>query len=293
MTAAKNSDPAASAALLLAALLWSSAYVVMKWALGYFPPLTMIAGRMLAAGLVFLVAVPYFRRQVRYQRGDWKWFALMSLGEPCLYFVLETHALLYTTASQAGTISAILPVIVAFGAMLFLKEKMSARGWLGAGLAIAGVIGLTIGAEATETAPNPLFGNILEMCAMLCAAVYFLCARQLSSRYPSLFITAVQTWAGTLFFFPAFFMPGQGLPEAAPLSAWLSLVYLGVFVSIGAYGTFNYGLSRLNAGNAAIYVNLIPVFTLLMGVFILGESLTGLQYPAIGLVLYGLYISRQ
>jgi len=289
----RTSDPAASAALLVAALLWSSAYVVMKWALGYFPPLTMIAGRMLAAGLVFLVAVPHFRRQVRYHRGDWKWFALMCLGEPCLYFIFETYALTYTTASQAGTISAILPVIVAVGALLTLKEKMSARSWLGAGLAIAGVIWLTVGAEATEQAPNPLFGNFLEVCAMLCAAVYFLCARRLSSRYSSLFITAVQSWSGAIFFLPAFFMPGQGLPEAVPLSAWLSLVYLGVAVSIGAYGTFNYGLSRLNAGNASIYVNLIPVFTLLMGVFFLGESLTGPQYPAIALVLYGLYISRR
>ncbi|MDL2226434.1 DMT family transporter [Deltaproteobacteria bacterium OttesenSCG-928-M10] len=277
---------------MIASLLWASGYIVMKWGLDHFHPLCLIALRMLVGGLAFLWAVPWLKGKVKYQAGDWKWFAVMGLGEPCLYFIFEIYALTYTTASQAGTIAAIIPILVALGAFFTLGERMSARSWLGAGLAISGVVWLSLGAEATEAAPNPLWGNFLELCAVICASVYFLCARRLGRHYKPLLITAVQTWIGAVFYLPVLFIPGLGLPAEAPLIAWAGIVYLGLVVSLGAYGSFNFGLSRLNAGNATIYLNLIPVFALLMGVVFLGERLTLQQYPACALVLLGLFISR-
>lgn len=280
-------------ALLLSSLLWGSSYIVMKWVLGYFHPLGMIALRMLIASGCFLLFVPFFRGNVVYRQGDWKWFLLMALGEPCLYFIFETYAMLYTTASQGGAVAAILPVFVAVGAVLTLGEKLSPRGWAGAVLAIIGVIWLSVGAQSSETAPDPLWGNFLETCAMVFAAVYSLCARRLARSYSPLFITAAQTWAGAVFFLPALFLPGMGLPDSAPPLAWAGIVYMGTVINLGAYGMYNFGLSRLKAGAAAIYLNLVPVFALLMGVLILGEQLTLLQIPAFVLVLAGLYISQR
>ncbi len=289
----QSRDPAASAALLTASLLWASGYIVMKWGLEFFHPMSLAALRMLVGGLGFLFFIPCLRGKVRYRPGDWKWFALMAVGEPCLYFVFELYALTYTTASQAGTVVAIMPILVALGAVLTLKERLPANGWIGAALAIGGVVWLSLGAESTETAPAPLWGNFLEACAAVCATVYFLCARRLSAHYPPLLITAVQTWVGALFFFPAFFLPGMGLPESVPPVVWGAVIYLGLVVGLGAYGTFNFGLSRVKAGLASLYLNLIPVFALFMGVILLGESLTLMQYPACALVLVGLFVSRR
>lgn len=286
-------ESTASLALLLSALLWASSYIVMKWVLDYFHPVGMTALRMLLAGGCFLFFIPLFRGNVSYKRGDWKWFLLMAAGEPCLYFLFETYALTLTTASQAGAVAAILPVFVALGAAITLKEHMSRSGWIGAGLSIAGVLWLSLAAESSEKAPAPLLGNFLEACAMLFAAVYSLCSRRLSRTYPPLFITAVQSWIGALFFFPALFVPGVGLPRNVPPLAWAGLIYLGAFISLAAYGLYNFGLSRLKAGNASLYINLIPVFALIMGMVILGERLTLQQYPACALVLAGLFISQR
>lgn len=291
--AASTSELRARLALLLAALLWSSAYIVMKLVLEHFHPLSMIAVRMLTAALCFLLFIPYFRQRVVYVKGDWKWFALMALAEPCLYFVFETYALVYTSASQAGMVAAVLPVFVAIGATTFLKERLSAQGWIGAALAIAGVAGLSLGAEGTEKSPDPLLGNLLELAAMCFAAVYSICARRLARNYDPWFITAAQAWIGTLFFLPALFIPGMGLPDSAPPLAWAGIVYMGAVVSIGAYGMYNLGLSRMKAGSAAIYINLIPVFAVFMGFVFLNEVLSARQYLACGVVLAGLYISRR
>jgi drug/metabolite transporter (DMT)-like permease len=47
--------------------------------------------------------------RVTYQKGDWRWLALMGALEPCLYFRLEVNALRYTSAGQAGMVCALLP----------------------------------------------------------------------------------------------------------------------------------------------------------------------------------------
>ena len=109
-----------------------------------------------------------------------------------------------------------------------------------------------------------------------------------------MFITAVQAWAGVVFFFPALFLPGMGLPQggATPL-AWASIVYLGLGVSVGAYSLYGFSISRMPAARASMFMNLIPVFTLIFSMIILGERLAPSQYMASALVLGGVLISQR
>ena len=77
--------------------------------------------------------VPLFRivPKISYEKGD-IWLLLgMALMEPCLYFVFEGYALTYTSAGQAGMITATLPLLVGVAAFLFLGEKISTARWLG------------------------------------------------------------------------------------------------------------------------------------------------------------------
>jgi drug/metabolite transporter (DMT)-like permease len=70
------------------------------------------------------------------------------------------------------------------------------------------------------------------------------------------------------------------------------VLYLGVFVTIGAYGMYNYGMSKIPAGQASSFINLIPVLTLVMGLVLLGERLNPMQYAASALVIVGVYVSQ-
>ena len=71
----------------------------------------------------------------------------------------------------------------------------------------------------------------------------------------------------------------------------LAVVYLGTFITFGAYGCYNYSVSRIPASQAAGYVNLIPVFSVGLGMLVLGESLNMSQLLACGLVFIGVGIS--
>ena len=279
-------------ALVLAMLIWGSSFIAMKVALRAFDPMPVVLGRMLVASLVFLL---FWRRlrQVSYVRGDWKYLAFMALCEPCLYFLFEAHALRLTSASQAGMVTAVLPLLTAIAAGILLKEKITARTLAGFLLAMAGVVWLSLAGRITMNAPNPVLGNVLEFLAMVCATGYIVTMKYLTRRYSPLFITAFQAFCGAVFFLPVLFLPGTEIPARIPLVPSLAVVYLGTFVTMAAYGLYNYGTSKIPAGQASAFVNLIPVITLVMGRVLLKEAFTTQQFFASGLVLAGVFLSRQ
>ncbi|MBQ9406890.1 MAG: DMT family transporter [Desulfovibrio sp.] len=285
------------AALITAMIFWGSTFVALRVALTALSPEQTMAGRMLVACLAFL---PLWPRIVRALAANGHWLGLFLLGlcEPCLYFLCETHALQLTTASQAGMITALLPLLVALTAFVFLHERITKRMCLGFVLAVSGVAWLTLGAESGEKAVNPLLGNILECLAMCCAAAYTVLTRHLSRVYDAMSITAVQSVVGMMFFCLLVAVVPQeadrlGLGRAFPSwLPWACVVYLGGIVTFAGYGLYNFGVKRLSAGQAAAYVNLIPVFALLCGVLLLDESLLPGQYGGCALILTGVLLSQ-
>lgn len=281
-------------AAVVSTILWGGAYVAMKFALLSFHPMTMIFLLLVVSSVTFLSVLPAMLKKQHYVKGDWRIFLVLALCEPCFYFIFEGYALSLTSASQAGMLSATLPIIVGVFGYFLLKEKLSATAWAGCLIAIVGAIWLSLGAVADEHAPNPLLGNFLQVCAMLFAALYAICVRRLSRSYTPMFITATQAWVGLLFFSPVLFIPGMGLPEGgASLLSWLSIIYLGIGVSFGAYSLYGFSISRMSASRASMFMNLIPVFTLIFGMVILGERLTAAQCAASVLVLGGVIISQR
>ena len=68
--------------------------------------------------------------------------------------------------------------------------------------------------------------------------------------------------------------------------------YLGIVVTIGGYGMFNLALSRIEASRASVFVNLIPVFTVILAYLFLGEVLKPVELIASGVILCGVVISQ-
>ncbi len=216
----------------------------------------------------------------------------MALCEPCLYFIFEALALKNTSASQASVITTLLPLMVSVAAALFFAEKFDLRKKAGLGLAMAGAIGLSLGGEISVQAPAPLLGNFYEFLAMVCAAAYTIAIKKLTSRFSPLFLTAVQAWVGAIFFLPMLLLPAVPVPDTLLLKPTAAIIYLGLAVTIFAYGSYNYALSKMDAGKASIYVNLIPLFTMLLGWIFFKESFTLFQYLSGFLIFFGVGLSQ-
>jgi drug/metabolite transporter (DMT)-like permease len=281
----------AQGSLLLAMVLWGSSFVAMKYALMQLDSYVVVFGRMLVASVCFLPLLKTFRR-LTIQRKQLSIILAMGFCEPCLYFIFEAAALSRTTASQASIITSLLPPMVALCAAFFFKEKLTRRLLAGFALAAAGAVWLSLAAGSTETAPAPLLGNFLEFLAMVCATGYIILLKYLSRSLPTLFLTATQAFIGTLFFLPFLFLPQVHIPQSPDWSAIGAVFYLGTVVTIGAYGLYNYGVSKVPASQAAAAINLIPAFAIFFGYLLLGERLGIWQVFACLLVFAGVYLSQ-
>ncbi|MDP2562955.1 DMT family transporter [Psychrobium sp. 1_MG-2023] len=276
--------------LSVAMLLWASSFIALKVAFASYSPMFVIWARMMVAGACFVFFIKQFFN-FEYRAGDYKLLGLMALLEPCFYFVLEAEALLNTSASQAGTITAILPLLIAVIAFFTLGERITRRQLVGFLLAFAGVIGLSLGSEVTEDAPNPLWGNFLEFLAMCCAACYSVLLKRFSARYSPVFLTAFPAFVGIIFFTP--FMLLEPFPTHFDSFGAGAIIYLGAVVTLGAYLCYNYAIARVPVTIAGSFSNLIPVFTVLLAWLLLNETLTMSQLASCALVGVGVLISQR
>lgn len=279
--------------LLGAMILWASSFIALKIAFRGYDPMVVIFGRMLVGSVCFLLIGLRYRYSFSYRKGDYKLILFMAFCEPCLYFIFEAQAIIYTTASQAGMITAILPVLVMITATFFLDERTGLKGWIGAVFAVSGVIWLTLESTPQANAPNPMLGNFYEFLAMVCATGYTISMRKLTKRYSPFFLTAVQAFVGCTFFFPFLLLPDTVLPRTFEYMPTLAVFYLGAVVTLGAYCLYNYGIKYVSASKASSYVNLIPVFSVLFGWLILGETLSGYQFAAAAVVMIGVWLTQQ
>ncbi|MDX1810159.1 MAG: DMT family transporter [Sulfurospirillaceae bacterium] len=287
----KEIDWLAIGALCLAMMVWASSFIALKSAIGPIGPMSVIFGRMFLASICFLFFIKKFTK-MSFTKKDIKYLALMTIFEPCLYFIFEAHALKNTSAGQAGMITSMMPLITAVGAGIFLNEIITKKILIGSTLAVLGAIWLSLSSGTSAEAINPLLGNTLEFLAMICGAVYAIAARHLSSKFSAIFLTAIQAFIGAIFFFPFALWEYHTTTMHITFDAVLWVGYLGVFVTLGGYGMFNFALGRMEAAKASIYINLIPVFTLLLAFVILGEKLTFVEILASSIILVGVFISQ-
>ncbi|MFI3272257.1 MAG: DMT family transporter [Pseudomonadota bacterium] len=283
-------------AILGAVILWGGSFPATKFVLQYLDTAPLMWARTFVALMVML---PLMRR-VRPQRITKKDLPLllgMVICEPCLYFLCETRALQLTTSSQAGVISASLPLMLAFGGWLILKEKVSRFLWIGVAISCTGVAALTLVSSApTEAAPNPVLGNMLEIAAMACAAGSTICVSKLVHRkeapWNPVMLTIMQCGSGFLFF-------STGAMEVItefhtwPIALIGSVLYLGIGASLIAFILYHWSLSRLPASHVGCFINLIPVAAIFFGWLTLGEELSFAQAMAVLVIMAGVTLGSR
>ena len=277
--------------LLTAMMTWASSFIALKSAIGPMGPMSVVFGRMIVASLCFVYFIKSFTK-LEFTKKDVKYILLMTAFEPCLYFIFEAKALQYTTASQAGMITSMMPLMTAIGAGIALKEVIGKRLLTGSAIAVLGAIWLSLSAQSSENALNPLLGNTLEFLAMVCGAWYAIAIRYLSQRFSALFLTAAQAFVGAIFFLPLALWEYNTLEMHPTMETFGWILYLGVVVTIGGYGMFNLALSRIEASKASVFVNLIPVFTVFLAYLFLGETLNPTEMMASGVILFGVVVSQ-
>ncbi|MEE9616650.1 MAG: DMT family transporter, partial [Anaerolineae bacterium] len=177
-------------------------------------------------------------------------------------------------------------VIVPLMLALVWRERVGWGGWLGAGLAVAGLFLLSVQAEFR---PSPGDGWVL-VSAFLWASHVIAIGRITPGRDP-LRLALVQYFVCALLSLLAALVVERwrwdGLLLAGP-----AILYTGILSAGLGYTAQVVAQRRTTPGRAAIILSMEAVFAALFGNLLLGERLTPQQLLGCGLMLAGMLLAQ-
>lgn len=291
-SAGSRATTAAVASLVAATLFWGGNYVVGAAAVATVNPLALVLLRWLIALVPLLVLAQVL------ERPDWgaalrSWPRLLALATVGLtgYNLLLYAALEHTSSVNASLVNAFNPALISLAAVAVLRERLSGLAWSGTVLALGGVLVLLTRGDVTGLLHHGVGTGELLMVGAICAWTgYTLLGRTLGA-VPPVTATALQAALTVLVLAPLTVATGQ-LAWPTTSRAALALIFIGIFPSVLSYLLWNRALRRIPPGRAGVFLNLITVFTVVIGL-LRGQALTPAQVLGGLLVLAGVVLTQE
>lgn len=279
----------AALALVAASVIWGSSFVATKPLLDSVSPLSVATLRFAIAVAVLWPLVLRTGRRPALGRLP----ALMGFLGVFLAYTCQNVGLAHTSATNAALIQGGIPVMTALLAGAVLRERLTAPILAGIGFSLVGVAAVVLGGGGGELGIAAL-GDGLVLISGLAMAAYLVVGRRVYATRDPLAVVAGVAFYGLLFLLPAsaaeVALGGVVRPDAGDL---LGLLYLGAGASGLGFLLWAYGLSRLEAGRAAVFANLTPLVGVMLAVVILGEPLSSAHILGSVLILGGVWIAAR
>jgi drug/metabolite transporter (DMT)-like permease len=200
------------------------------------------------------------------------------------------YALRYTSANNAALIMATNPLLTTLLAAATLGERPTARHLIALPIALAGVaVVVTHGKMSSLLALQFSVGDVLMLGADVFWALYnVLCRRYMPQGSSLVNTTWIMAAGATVLLCVALGSDAHLAVLGAKAAASMAVMAIGGTVL--AYLFWSMGIARLGAARAAIFLNLIPVFAMLLGA-LAGTAPTAAQLAGGLLVMGGVAVS--
>ncbi|PFC79911.1 hypothetical protein CN272_28680 [Bacillus anthracis] len=264
--------------LLVAVILWGTAIAPTKWALESMQPFTLLFIRLFfAGGICLLFSFKQLKKSVVHKQVPWKRMSLLSFTGVAGYFMFTSYGISLTSGLHVSIIDAALPLVTILFSAFFLKEKIQVNYWIGIALGGAGVLLITIPTSNVDQEVS-LIGDILILLSTFLFAIYtVLLKRPKQEQYLSNKVfTTLTLIIGAVILLPfatveTFY---YGFPKVETGKAGLSVIYLVIGATILAYWFWNRALETVSASVSGLYLNALPLISIVASIVLLNEALT-------------------
>lgn len=216
------------------------------------------------------------RNRVRFSASEWRLLIFAAfIGVP-VQFLVQFAGLARTTVSHASLMVGALPVILALGAVVFTGEHMARIGWISL---IASTLGAALIAfsgnhlHAAHSGDPSLIGDLMILAAMFAALFWILACKRLMQRYSPIVVSVYCLTVGSIMLAVWVFLFDGPPPLHMSTRAWVALAISGTFCTALTTLMWNWGLGRIPASQAGVFLNLEPLIGSLLGVTLLSEHL--------------------
>ena len=281
--------------LTMAMWMWAGHTIAARLSVGEMSPMTMMGLRWMSC---LLILIFIFRRQmvavwprIRVRIG---WVLMMGgfgMAGFTFFFILAAQ---HTTAVNLGITQSAVPAIVMLLSLAVFGTRIGMIQIIGLAVSLVGVTVLVTGGS-WQALRGLTFnqGDVLMLVACGCYAGYTVGLGKRIEMSPALMLSffaipatmvfavlmGVEFWRGTMI-----------LPGAKGLAI---VAYCAIFPSMLAQIFFMRGVELAGANRSGFYLNLIPVFSALMAVFFLSETLYLYHGLSMAMVLGGIYLAEK
>lgn len=269
--------------IIAMAAVWGGSFLFLRIATPEFGPVPLIAIRVAVSALFLLPVVllrPAWRAELWQNAGK---LLLLGLINAAIPFPLFAYSTLFVTAGFASIINATAPLFAALVAGIWLRDRITPGGFLGLILGFGGVVVLVGGLPDARPGALPAIGG-----SLFAAFLY-----GVSASFVKKHLAGVNAWVTTIgsFGFAALLLAPLAVlawPAAAPSSGSWAAVLLLAIVCTAVPNIYYFRLVlRVGPGKAMSVAFLIPVFGILWGALVLGETVTPAMLGGGAIVLLG------
>jgi len=296
MLSTKNSILAGSLFATAAAIIWSGNFVVARGIAKEIQPFSLSFYRwVIGTVIIFPFALAQLHKEIVVVKKNLLYIFCTGLTGVAIFNTCLYVAGHYSEAINLALLgTATSPVISVVLARVFLKEKITPLRIVGLLVCIAGILFLlSKGSIHTLLSFRFTVGDRWILLAALSFAIYNTLVRKKPggiSPVPFLFVVFL---AGTLILLP-FFLWENNTTSAIqwnPHLLWV-LLYIGLGASVLSFLFWNKAVASLGAAKTALFGYLIPVFSSIEAVWILGEKITWIHFVCGAFVIGGLVIAN-
>lgn len=283
------------ALFLLLALVWGSAFSLVKIALVSVTPLSMVAARVSLAAVVVGIWMLSLREKLPKSPKTWAFCTALGFTEFAAPLGLIAWGQKHVSASATAICMALIPLVtVIFAHFLTRDDKLS---WTKAGGILLGFVGVTImfqGGADTDGANSRLMqmaGVGAILLAVICYALSGILAVKLRQESP-LASSAATLLTGVAMTLPValvFDHPWTLEPNPAAIKA---VVALALFPTAAAMILMTTLAARKGATYLSLSNYLVPAIGIALGVLWIGEKMTWMAAIGFFLICIGIYVSQ-
>lgn len=258
---------------------------------GHVAPRTYVFLRLLIVSTLLFAMLLGRRQKLSVDRGDWRAVVLAGVSGFGAYNLLFVVGLSKTSAFSAAILVATAPIFTLLLAAGLGIEKVYRPQWIGVAVAFAGIV-IFVGEKVIHG--RPAAGDVLNILAASCFAVYGLTTQQLVRRYGAPVTTAWSVLVGLIAVIPFTF--GSVLDQdwqAMQWRGWAAVLYAAVMSMFIAYTLWSWAIGRQTAGRTVPYLFLIPVTTGVLAVIFLDDDIGLYQLVGAGFALAGVALARR
>lgn len=273
----------------LMAVLWGIPYLFIKEAVDSFSPAAIVAGRTLL-GAAVLLPIALHRRALRPALKLWPWVLAFGAIEMAGPFFLLSHAEQTLPSGLTGLLVATVPLFAA-GVALARGDRtmLSPARALGLAVGFAGVVVIVAGPGLSVADPATALAAVGEvlLVALLYATAPFIVATKLA-HVPSLGTITLSLLAVGVAYLPFALLTQHEVPT---IRSGVSLAALGIFCTALAFLGFFALIGEVGPARAPLFTYVNPIVAILLGVLVLGESLSLGLLVGFPLVIVGCWLA--